>query len=144
MKKRFVSLLVVVALMVCLSAPAFASEAFEAEVVVSRSEMVLEEREDYVLSVVGEDLSNGNVRFSMVENGQVISSSYVDRSTEKIIYTKHENGLEVFCEEKEARVISHELVASSVARASNNFISVGRVGYNHYIQGMNSGVNYIY
>lgn len=105
-----------------------------------------------------EDLSNGDARFSMVENGQIISCSYVNRSEESIIYTQYENGTEVFSETKafqhmitdpstqshmEGSASLHAAVPVDPIGGGSSYVTVGKVGYNHYVQGMVMCTNYI-
>lgn len=137
--------------------PVFAITLSNSETVVDSCEVVLEEHNGYVLSIRGKDLSNGDARFSLIENGQLISCSYVDRSAEMIIYTNYQNGVEISREEKviEKRMQPDSAYAQMGGDASvdavvppdippgGGYVYVGKVGYNHYVQGMNTGINYI-
>lgn len=155
--KKFLAILITLSLSLSLISPALASYSQERDCAysINTTEQVLAEHENYVLILRAEDLSNGDARFSMVENGQIISCSYVNRSEESIIYTQYENGTEVFSEEKNVPTATqsesdplqteHNIFPQShiAAASGSNFTTVGSVGYNHYIQGTNSGVNYI-
>lgn len=156
-RTRLLSTIIALSLLSSLVSPVFAITLPNSETVVDCCEVILEEHDDYVLSIRSEDLSNGNARFSMIENGQVISCSYVDRSAEMIIYINYQNGVEISREE----IVIEQQVQSDSARAQmdgnasvdavvipdplpgDGYVYVGKVGYNHYIQGMVSGINYI-
>lgn len=151
---KFLAVFVALSLSLSLVSPALAVYSREGNGVytLNTTEQVLEEHGDYKLILRAEDLSNGDARFSMVENGQMISCSYVNRSEGVVIYTQYENGMKVFSDitdfPKAAHSQSGQLVTASsqshtAASSKSNFTLVGSVGYNHYIQGMNSGVNYI-
>lgn len=106
--------------------------------VVSSNEMVLSEQNGHIISILGEDLNNGDARFSMLRDGEVVSESYVDRSACEIIRTEFQNGVAVTYDTK-----SFEPPAQASVMAVSGYTAVGAVRYNHYVQGMIMCVNSI-
>lgn len=157
--KKFLAILITLSLSLSLISPALASHNQEENSVCSLNitEQILAEHENYVLSLRAEDLSNGDARFSMIENGQIVSCSYVNRAEGKILYTQYKNGVEILTKEK---IIPHILQAQTeqlqptddifpnyiISRKpidESGFVYVGKVGYAHYVQGMIMCTNYI-
>lgn len=108
---------------------------------VSTNEVVLSDNDGHVISVLGEDLSNGDSRFFLLEDGEVISTSYVDRANLKIIWTKYQNGAVA---KSNTRAYTPN-VQSGLMTTSNtsDFTNVGTVRYRHYVQGMLMTINSI-
>lgn len=104
----------------------------------SASELVLSEENDHVVSIRGEDLSNGDSRFYLLRDNEIVSESYVDRANSQIIYKKYENNVAVT---HDVRSYSAPVAVSPMASAG--YVSVGAVRYNHYVQGTFMCVNTI-
>lgn len=104
------------------------------------NEMVLEETDEHIISLRGDDLNNGDVRFSLLQNGEVIATSYVDRSASQIIHTEYRDGIALY---QEVEIVEPTIHIAQVTPYATGFINVGRVGYDHYVQGMVMCTNYI-
>lgn len=160
LSSKLLAIIIALSLSLSLVSPALAANnhAANGAYPVNTNEIVVEERENYTLILRGEDMSNGDSRFSMVENGQVISCSYINHSEGTIIYTQYENGMEVYSDEQTVRHISHTQSAQFQPADGNSlhnvvpidpigggatYTLVGRVGYAHYVQGMLMCINYI-
>ena len=143
MSKRLVrslSIVLVLSLFFLHSSTVFAASLQQktTAVALSTSELVLSEENNHVVSIRGEDLSNGDSRFYLLRDNEIVSESYVDRANSQIIYKKYENNVAVT---HDVRSYSPPVAVSPMASAG--YVSVGAVRYNHYVQGTFMCVNTI-
>lgn len=136
---KFLSVLLVLAMCFSLSSPAFAlSLPITAEpTVIASNELILSEQDGHIISILGEDLSNGNARFSLLEDGEVVSVSCVDWLSCEITWTKYQNNVATSCE------ITSFNPPAQTNTVTAGYVNVGQVGYYHYVQGMIMCTNYI-
>lgn len=84
------------------------------------------------LSISGEDLENGDQRFTQTIDGIVTSVLYFDRSELQIIRTDYENHCVI---NQEITNVAPPPVAHSTNATTTRTVNVGDVRYNHYVQG---------
>ena len=128
---KLLSVILVFALCFGLSSPALAMSIEPAPTVVSSTDTVLEETEDCVTIIRSEDLSNGDARISMLENGVVVSSTYVDRSASQLAWKEYKDGQVV---DQEVRSVPQAVQVPSISPQATSWNVVGDVRYNHYVQ----------
>ena len=134
--KRFtkmLSILLVLAFSFGISSTALASSipiSGESAVTV-KTDTVLGKAADGVITLRSEDLSNGDARFSIIKNGETVSSTYVDRSTAQILWQGYEKNRAV---KQETRYVEQVAQAPNIEPQAIQWVMVGDVRYNHYVQ----------
>ena len=129
---KLLSVILVFALCFALSSPALAMSIEPAPTVVSSTDTVLEKTGGSILVLHSEDLSNGDARISMLEGGEVVSSTYVDRSASQLIWEQYNANNVVM---REVKIVSQAVQLPNIEpQAMTQWITVGEVRYNHYVQ----------
>lgn len=130
--KKLISIILSLAISMSLAAPAYAVEADESVTAVdeNRSEVLLEDG----TTLVGEDLSNGDARFTIIENDEVISEAYLNRNLHQVTLVDYSNGEEEI-ETKQIPLQSEMMVQSIIPEeiiSPNSFLKYGTITYNFY------------
>ena len=129
---KLLSVILVFALCFGLSSPALAMSIEPAPTAVSSTDTVLEKTRGSILVLRSEDLSNGDARISMLEGGEVVSSTYVDRSASQLIWEQYNANNVVM---REVKIVSQAVQLPNIEpQAMTQWITVGDVRYNHYVQ----------
>lgn len=114
------------------------SPILENHAIVSSTEILLSKQDGHILSILGEDLANGDLRFSLLDDGEIVSMSYVDRSNCEIIWTGFDNGVATISNTKPYSPPTRQGLMTAPG-----YTYVGKVRYNHYVQGMIMAINSI-
>lgn len=134
MIKRILSIVLSISLIIAVCPVAFATESKGDNS--ETNEMVIESRSNYELTLKTEDLENGDSCFYMVENGEIIYSSYVDRNSNTITDIDEQS------HEKTVRSFEPN-IQNTIARSSSGYIYAGRITYDYYSQGYVMGQSYL-